>query len=158
MLDDWKIYLSRNSKFDIAKAYYNSHTKSSIAAFKVYACNVANSRSYKPNGATFYSLNNYCDDGCGFVFKCKCNSIVRLEFDFNTRRKNTIRVIYQGEHIGDTQDLVLYPNTFTYRGLFYLMQGFAEYMNEYYGNPLGMCLRSYLHRVGVKVHEIQEEG
>lgn len=158
MLDDWKIYLSRNSKFDIAKAYYNSHTKSSIEAFKEYACNIASSKNYKPKGAALYATNYYVKGACSFKFQCKCNSITRLEFAFDIRRKNIIHVLYSDEHKGDTEDLVLYPNTFTYRGLFYLMQGFAEYMNEYYGNPLGMCLRSYLHRVGVKVHEIQEEG
>lgn len=160
MLDDWKIYLSRNSKFDIAKAYYNSHTKSSIAAFKNYAYDLAMSKDYrrKREGAVLYAINNYVEGACSFKFQCKCNSITRLEFAFDIHRKNIIHVIYSDEHKGDTEDLVLYPNTFTYRGLFYLMQGFAEYMNEYYGNPLGMCLRSYLHRVGVKVHEIQEEG
>lgn len=155
MIEDWKLFLNKGK---IDSLYYNYHTKSSMEAFKEYACNIALSKDYKPKGAALYATNNYIEGAYSFIFKCKCNSVTRLEFDFNTRSKNIIRVLYSDEHKGETEDLVLYPKTFTYRGLFYLMQGFAEYMNEYYGNPLGMCLRSYLHRVGVKVHEIQEEG
>lgn len=155
MIEDWKLFLNKGK---IDSLYYNCHTKSSIKAFKEYACNIVRSKNYKPDGAALYATTNYVDGACLFKYKLKCNSDVRLEFDFRTWTKNTIHVIYSDEHKGETEDLILYPNTFTYRGLFYLMQGFAEYMNEYYGNPLGMCLRSYLHRVGVKVHELQEEG
>lgn len=154
MIENWKLYLNKG---DVSKLYYNGHTQASIEAFKNYAYDLAMSEDYrrKREGAVLYAINNYVKGACSFKFQCKCNSITRLEFAFDIRRKNIIHVIYSDEHKGDTKDLVLYPNTFTYRGLFCLMQGFAEYMNEYYGNPLDMCLKSYLHRVGVKVDEVK---
>lgn len=148
MIEDWKLFLNKGK---IDSLYYNCHTKSSIEAFKEYACNIALSKNYKPKGAALYAANHYIEDACSFKFQCECKYITRLEFVFDIEKNHIIHVIYSDEHKGDTQDLVLYPNTFTYRELFYLMQGFAEYMNEYFGNPLGMCLKSYLHRVGVKI-------